>query len=281
MIKKGFLIFGALLIIVILLLKFDMKDESSERKITFMATTTLEDSGFLQYILQKLEKDTGLSFKVITAGTGQVLRMAKDGNADILLVHDPRAEKKFIAEGHALQRIPVFYNDFILIGPQADPANINGLHNMAEVFTQLKSSTSSFVSRGDNSGTHQAENNIWLSLTLNPDEFLGAWYQKTGSGMGASLNIAVHNGSYIFSDRATWIAFNNKQSHKILFADRTAQELQNIYSLLLLSPQEHSSMDPKTTKIITNWFQNTKTKIYLSQFKKNNQKLYFLNHPSA
>jgi tungstate transport system substrate-binding protein len=280
MIKKGFLIFCTLFAIVILFLKFGENDSSSERKITFMATTTLEDSGFLQYIIRKLEKDTGLSFKIITAGTGQVLRMAKDGNADILLVHDPRAEKNFITEGHAVKRIPVFYNDFILIGPKADPANINGLNNMAEVFTQLKSSKSRFISRGDDSGTHQAENNIWMSLALNPDDFLKIWYQKTGSGMGASLNIAIHNGGYIFSDRATWIAFNNKQNHEILFEDKAAKELKNIYSLLLLNPQKLSSINPKTMKIITSWFQSSKTNIYLKKFRKNDQRLYFLKQPS-
>ena len=266
---KASLIISVILLIVFGLLKFT---SSPDKHIIFMATTTIEDSGFLAHIMKKLEKDTGYSFKIITAGTGKVLRMAKDGNADILLVHDPKSEKNFIKAGYATKRIPVFYNDFILVGPKDGFLRLNKSSSMMQAFKEIRKLKMPFISRGDLSGTHHAEMKIWNE---NPEVFSNQWYKKTGNGMGASLNIAVNTDGYIFVDRASWISFNNKKNHQIIFEDKIASELQNIYSLIILNFEKFPHMSLEENEKIIKWFKAPKNQQYLNMFSINDQSLYF------
>ena len=266
---KILLIMSAILLIAFGLFKFT---SSPDKQIIFMATTTIEDSGFLAYIMKKLEKDTGYSFKTMTAGTGKVLRMAKDGNADVLLVHDPKSEKEFINAGYATKRIPVFYNDFILVGPKDSFLRFNKPASMMQAFKEIRKLKMPFISRGDLSGTHHAEMKIW---NANTEGFSGQWYKKTGAGMGASLNIALNTDGYIFVDRASWVSFNNKKNHQIIFEDKTASELQNIYSLIILNFEKFPHTSLEVNEKIIKWFKAPKNQQYLNMFFINDQSLYF------
>lgn len=240
--------------------------------LTLIATTTTESSGFLDYIIPLVAKDTGIALRVITFGTGKVLRTAQDGNADLILVHDPVSEKKFINHGHGLARHPIMKNDFILIGPKQDPAGLKKLPTIDQIFEKLSEGTAIFISRGDDSGTHKAEKRLWHGLGLEPEKFSSKWYRKSGAGMGRSLNIAVESESYILSDRASWLTFHHKGRLEILH--QKGEKLKNIYSIIAINPAKHPHLQTHKAQKIINWFISAKGQTHIQAFKHKEKALY-------
>jgi tungstate transport system substrate-binding protein len=205
--------------------------DAPSRSVILSTTTSTQDSGLLDVLVPLFEKQTGYSVKTISVGTGQALALAAKGEADVALVHAPTLEKKYVAAGKLLNRRLVMYNDFILIGPPSDPAKIKSTKSSIEALQLIAGSQSRFVSRGDNSGTHNLEKSLWKAAGIEPK---GAWYIESGQGMGTTLGIANERGAYTISDRATYLAFRKRVTLAVLLeGDRP---LLNIYSVMEVNP---------------------------------------------
>ncbi|MBI2510045.1 MAG: substrate-binding domain-containing protein, partial [Betaproteobacteria bacterium] len=191
-------IFRNILIFIVLLHSFSA---SAQRFITVASTTSTEQSGLFRHILPVFEKKTGIQVRVVALGTGQALDMARRGDADVVFVHAKSAEERFVAEGYGLKRLPVMYNDFVLIGPKSDPAKIAGGKDILEALRKIKGAAAPFVSRGDRSGTHMAELALWKQSGIEIDKEKGSWYRDTGQGMGPALNTASSMNGYVLADR--------------------------------------------------------------------------------
>ena len=209
---------------------------AEDRSIVVASTTSTQDSGLFGYLLPRVQARTGITVKVVAQGTGQALETARRGDADVVFVHDVEAEERFVAEGHGLARHPVMYNDFILVGPAADPAGVRG-KDIVRALQAIRQGMFPFVSRGDRSGTHQAELRLWKAAGVEVDPAVDRWYRAVGQGMGPALNIAVASNAYVLSDRATWISFRNKNGFVVLVQDDS--RLFNQYSLILVNPAKH------------------------------------------
>jgi len=209
---------------------------AEDRSIVVASTTSTQDSGLFGYLLPRVQARTGITVKVVAQGTGQALETARRGDADVVFVHDVEAEERFVAEGHGLARHPVMYNDFVLVGPAADPAGARG-KDIVRALQAIRQGMFPFVSRGDRSGTHQAELRLWKAAGVEVDPAVDRWYRAVGQGMGPALNIAVASNAYVLSDRATWISFRNKNGFVVLVQDDS--RLFNQYSLILVNPAKH------------------------------------------
>jgi len=209
---------------------------AEDRSIVVASTTSTQDSGLFGYLLPRVQARTGITVKVVAQGTGQALETARRGDADVVFVHDVEAEERFVAEGHGLARHPVMYNDFVLVGPAADPAGVRG-KDIVRALQAIRQGMFPFVSRGDRSGTHQAELRLWKAAGVEVDPAVDRWYRAVGQGMGPALNIAVASNAYVLSDRATWISFRNKNGFVVLVQDDS--RLFNQYSLILVNPAKH------------------------------------------
>ena len=209
---------------------------AEDRSIVVASTTSTQDSGLFGYLLPRVQARTGITVKVVAQGTGQALETARRGDADVVFVHDVEAEERFVAEGHGLARHPVMYNDFILVGPAADPAGVRG-KDIVRALQAIRQGMFPFVSRGDRSGTHQAELRLWKAAGMDVNPAVDRWYRAVGQGMGPALNIAVASNAYVLSDRATWISFRNKNGFVVLVQDDS--RLFNQYSLILVNPAKH------------------------------------------
>jgi tungstate transport system substrate-binding protein len=205
--------------------------------ITMASTTSTEQSGLLKHMLPAFQKKTGIEVRVVALGTGQAFDMARRGDADVVFVHAKSAEEKFIAEGHGVKRLPVMYNDFVLIGPKSDPAKVAGGKDITVALKKIKSESASFVSRGDRSGTHMAELALWKESGIDIAAEKGPWYRDTGQGMGPALNSASSMNGYILSDRATWLAFKNRGDLTIVVEGD--KRLFNQYGVILVNPEKH------------------------------------------
>jgi len=246
--------------------------KKGERPLTLMATTTTQDSGLLAVIIPELEKDTGLEINVVAFGTGKVLRSAVDGNADLILVHDPINEKIFMDQGYGSKRIPIMQNDFVIVGPSADPAGVKNSLSAALAFEAIFKSNSPFVSRGDESGTHNAELRIWQKSKIEPDQFGKDKYLPTGAGMGRSLNIAVEKSAYILTDNATWVTFQNKGDLLVLYKNDLL--LNNIYSIISVNSDRYPHVSSEKQETILNWFSSIKSKRLIENYKISDQALF-------
>jgi tungstate transport system substrate-binding protein len=204
------------------------------------STTSTQDSGLFDYLLPIVKERTGITVKVIAQGTGQALDTGRRGDADVVFVHAKSAELKFLAEGESLKRYPVMYNDFVLIGPQSDPAGVIGMKDIGKALHIIKDKRVSFISRGDRSGTHIAEVNLWKDAGIDIDQEGGRWYQSIGQGMGAALNTASASNAYVLSDRATWIHFKNKGELQIVVEGD--KHLFNQYGVMLMNPDKHPNV---------------------------------------
>jgi tungstate transport system substrate-binding protein len=212
----------------------------TEKTIVVASTTSTQDSGLFDYLLPLVKQKTGIAVKVIAQGTGQALDTGRRGDADVVFVHAKPAELKFLAEGESLKRYPVMYNDFVLIGPKSDPAAINGIGNIVRALQIIAANKFPFVSRGDNSGTHMAELQLWKDSGVNIDKDRGNWYKSIGQGMGAALNAASAINAYVLSDRATWIHFKNRGDLQI--AVQGDNRMFNQYGVMLVNPAKHPSV---------------------------------------
>ncbi|WP_100639182.1 substrate-binding domain-containing protein [Marinobacter salexigens] len=244
----------------------------AEDYITLASTTSTENSGLFASILPKFEDTTGIQVRVVAVGTGQAFEIARRGDADSLLVHDTAGEKRFVENGFATERADVMYNDFVLIGPADDPANISQAQTAKEAFAAIAAAEAPFASRGDDSGTNRAELRHWKSAGVDPD---GDWYRELGSGMGPTLNTAAAMDAYVMSDRATWVAFGNRQNLKLLFEGDKV--LFNQYGSLLLSQEKHPHLKGEMALKWHNWLLSEDGQQAITDFRVGGQQLFFPN----
>ena len=240
--------------------------------ITLASTTSTENSGLFDAVVPKFEDATGIEVRVVAVGTGQALEIARRGDADSLLVHDTTGEQRFVENGHATERADVMYNDFVLIGPADDPANIRGAQSAAEAFAAIANAAAPFTSRGDDSGTHRAELRLWEKAGVKPDR---DWYRELGSGMGPTLNTAAAMNAYVLSDRATWVAFGNRQNLTLLFEGDDV--LFNQYGSLLLSEEKHPHLKHDLARRWHDWLMSGEGQQAITHFRVDGQQLFFPN----
>ncbi|MCH8841683.1 MAG: substrate-binding domain-containing protein [SAR324 cluster bacterium] len=246
--------------------------EAGERFLTLASTTSTENSGLFAHILPLFEADTGIAVRVVARGTGQALRLARNGDADVVLVHDRESELAFQREGWGVERREVMYNDFVLLGPSADAAGIRG-KPIAQALRLIFNAGARFVSRADESGTHKAEIRLWRAAGLQTP--VGSeWYLETGSGMGATLNIASAMNAYALADRATWLAFQNKGQLDILVQGDPV--LINPYGIMLVNPQRHPHVKAEEGRALIAWLTSARGRKAIAQFKVAGQQLF---HP--
>jgi tungstate transport system substrate-binding protein len=211
-----------------------------DKSIVVASTTSTQDSGLFDYLLPIIMQKTGITVRVIAQGSGQALDTARRGDADVVLVHAKAAELKFLVEGESLKRYPVMYNDFVLIGPKTDPAGIKEGTDIAKALGKIKDKQASFISRGDRSGTHLAELDLWKDAGIDIDKDRGRWYKSVGQGMGAALNIASASNAYVLSDRGTWVHFKAKGELEIMVEGD--KRLFNQYGVMLVNPAKHPNV---------------------------------------
>jgi tungstate transport system substrate-binding protein len=246
-----------------------------DRFIVVASTTSTEQSGLFRHILPEFQKKTGIRVRVVAQGTGQALDTARRGDADVVFVHAKSAEDKFVAEGHGVRRHAVMYNDFVLIGPKADPATIAGGRDIVEALTRIRRAAAPFVSRGDRSGTHMAELRLWEAAGIDIERAKGAWYRDTGQGMGPALNSAASMNAYILSDRATWLAFRNRGDLAILVeGDR---RLFNQYGVILVNPDKHKHVKKEMGQAFIDWLVSPEGQKAIAGYRIGGEQLFFPN----
>ena len=219
--------------------------------LTLVSTTTTRDSGLLDHLLPRFERETGIAVRAISVGTGEALALGRHGDADVLLVHDRASEDAFLAEGHATLRRDVMYNDFVLVGPAADPAGVRGLANASAALARIAGQRAAFVSRGDESGTHRAEQRLWQAAGSDPRAASGTWYRETGSGMGATLTTANELSAYTLTDRGTWLAF--RRSGALVLLLEGGPGLRNDYGVLVVNPARHPHVQVELATRFADW----------------------------
>jgi tungstate transport system substrate-binding protein len=245
---------------------------ADERYITLASTTSTQDSGLFGYILPFFKTATGIEVHVVAVGTGQALTIGERGDADALLVHDRPGEDKFVAEGYGIDRRDVMYNDFVIVGPNTDPAHIRGLKDARKALTQIADAKAPFASRGDDSGTNRMELRLWKSAGIQPDPHSG-WYRDLGQGMGPTLNIAAGMNAYTLTDRATWANFKNRQNLEILTEGDPA--LFNPYGSILVNPAKWPKVKYEDAKIWHDWLTTKSGLDAITSFKINGEEVFF------
>ena len=246
---------------------------TGDRSIIIQSTTSLKNSGFYDYIIEKFNKNYSIGIRVVAVGTGQALRNAKKCDADILLVHHKPSEDEFVRKGYGLYRKQIMYNDYILVGPKKDPAQIKELKSIKGALKKIYENKSLFVSRGDESGTDKKEKSLWRSVRLDMKSRENSWYLESGSGMGSSLNIAVNKNAYILTDRSTWISFGNKKEHIILVENEPS--LFNYYGIIPINPIKCPKAKVKESEIFINWLISDEGKKHINSFEKKGTQLFF------
>jgi len=248
---------------------------ASEEKpfLTLASTTSTNDSGLFSAILPQFEADTGIQVRVVAVGTGQALEIGRRGDADALLVHDRASEDRFLAEGHALFRRDVMYNDFVIVGPVGDPAGIRGGAKAAEALAKVAAHKAAFVSRGDDSGTHKAERRLWTAAGIDPSGSSGGWYRETGGGMGATLNVAAELPAYTLADRATWLAFRNRRELVVLVEGDAS--LRNPYGVLVVNPVRHPHVKSELATRFADWLTGSRGFAAIEAVRIDGQPLFF------
>lgn len=247
--------------------------ESDSRSIIVASTTSTQNSGLFDWLLPQFTEATGIEVQVVAVGTGQAIRIATNGDADLLLVHHEASEKKFIAEGLGLARHPIMHNDFVLVGPRSDPAGIRGMSDVESALRRIGESEQVFVSRGDDSGTHKKELELWGASGLDPRPASGTWYREAGSGMGATLNTASAMGGYTLSDRATWVSFGNKKDLEILLEGDPP--LHNPYAAIVVNPQKHPHVHVDEAQALVNWLTSARGQAAIAAYRVEGQQLFF------
>ncbi len=245
---------------------------AQEKFITVASTTSTEASGLFEYLLPTFKEKTGIEVRVVAQGTGQALETATKGDADVVFVHAPAAEKKFVEEGWGVQRNEVMYNDFVVVGPVSDPAGVKGSSDVAAALKAIAEKQASFASRGDDSGTHKKELELWKDAGVEPS---GDWYKSTGSGMGATLNTAAQLPAYALTDRATWISFENKGD--LAIAVEGDKKLFNQYGVILVNPQKHPHVKVAEGQAFIDWLLSDDGQEVIAGYKIGDQQLFYPN----
>ncbi len=247
---------------------------AQEKFIVVASTTSTEQSGLFAHLLPVFEKQSGIKVRIVAVGTGQALDQGRRGDADVVFVHDQAAEEKFVAEGFGIKRLPVMYNDFVLIGPKSDSASARG-KDLHEALRKIDAAKAPFVSRGDKSGTHAAELRYWKTAGVDLDKSKGPWYRDTGSGMGPALNTAASMNAYILTDRGTWLAFKNRAELGIVVEGDT--RLFNQYGVMLVNPAKHAHVKADLGNAFINWLVSKEGQETISAYKIGGEQLFFPN----
>jgi tungstate transport system substrate-binding protein len=261
--------------LVVGLLLGSAPSSAQDKSIVVASTTSTRDSGLFGYILPLFKAKTGIDVKVVAQGTGQALDTGRRGDADVVFVHAKAQEEKFVAEGYGVKRFDVMYNDFVLIGPKADPAGIKGGKDAIAAFKAISAKGAPFVSRGDRSGTHVKELAIWKAAGLDPTATKPAWYRAIGQGMGAALNTAGAMGAYVLSDRGTWISFKNKGELEIVVEGD--KQLFNQYGIILVNPAKHPHVKKELGQQFIDWVLSAEGQNAIRSYKIEGRQLFFPN----
>jgi tungstate transport system substrate-binding protein len=254
---------------------------AEDKSIVVASTTSTQDSGLFEYLLPLYKQKTGVTVKVVAQGTGQALDTGRRGDADVVFVHAKSAELKFLSEGQGIKRYPVMYNDFVLIGPNSDPAGIKGVKDVAKAFQSIKDKQAPFISRGDRSGTHIAELQLWKDAGIDIEKDRGQWYKSIGQGMGAALNTAGASNAYVLSDRGTWIHFQNKGDLQILVEGD--KRMFNQYGVMLVNPEKHPNVKKDLGQQFIDYLISPEGQNDIANYKINGEQLFYpdANDPSA
>jgi tungstate transport system substrate-binding protein len=248
---------------------------AQDKSIVVASTTSTQDSGLFGHILPMFKAKTGIDVKVVAQGTGQALDTARRGDADVVFVHAKPAEEKFVTEGFGVKRHPVMYNDFILVGPKGDPAGVKGTKDIVAALTAIKAKGADFISRGDKSGTHQAELNLWKVAGIDIAKDKGPWYKEIGQGMGAALNTASASNAYVLADRGTWLSFKNRGD--LMIAVEGDKRLFNQYGVMLVNPEKHPSVKKDLGRQFIDWLVSAEGQKAIADYKINGEQLFYPN----
>ncbi|WP_210265054.1 extracellular solute-binding protein [Bradyrhizobium archetypum] len=248
---------------------------AQDKSIVVASTTSTQDSGLFGHILPMFKAKTGIDVKVVAQGTGQALDTARRGDADVVFVHARPAEEKLVAEGFGVKRYPVMYNDFILVGPKADPAGIKGAKDIVAALRAVKTKGADFISRSDKSGTHQAELNLWKVAGIDIGKDKGPWYKEIGQGMGAALNTASASNAYVLADRGTWLSFKNRG--ELVISVEGDKRLFNQYGVMLVNPEKHPSVKKDLGQQFIDWLVSAEGQKAIAGYKINGEQLFYPN----
>ena len=248
---------------------------AQDKSIVVASTTSTQDSGLFGHILPLFKARSGIDVKVVAQGTGQALDTGRRGDADVVFVHAKPQEEKFVADGAGVKRIPVMYNDFVLIGPKSDPAGIKGMTDVTQALQAVKAKGAPFISRGDRSGTHAAELELWKAAGIDIGKDKGPWYKEIGQGMGAALNTASAANAYVLADRGTWLSFKNRGDLDILLAGD--KRLFNQYGVILVNPAKHSHVKQELGQAFIDWIVSPEGQKAIADYKIEGQQLFFPN----
>ncbi len=250
-----------------------------ERFITVASTTSTQNSGLFDHILPLFTKKTGITVRIVAVGTGQALRLARNGDADVLFVHHKASEEKFVREGYGVRRFDVMYNDFVIVGPKDDPAGVKGEADVAKALAGIAKAGAVagavFTSRGDDSGTHKKERSLWKAAGVDVAAKSGTWYRETGSGMGATLNTASAMNAYALTDRATWLNFKNRGGLRVLVEGD--KRLHNQYGVILVNPARHPHVKAKLGRAFIGWLTSAEGQTAIGEYKIKGNPAFFPN----
>ena len=249
--------------------------QAEDKSIIVQSTTSTANSGLYDYLLPKFKEKTGITVNVVAVGTGQAIKNARNCDGDVLLVHAKPAEEKFVADGYGAKRSDLMYNDFVIVGPPADPAGVAGMKEGPAALRKIAEAKAPFASRGDDSGTHKKEKALWKAAGVDPSSGSGQWYRETGSGMGATLNAGVGMGAYVMTDRATWISFKNKGDFQILVEGDKA--LFNQYGVIPVAKDKCPSVKLDLAQSFADWLVSKEGQEAIAAYKVQDQQLFFPN----
>src|SRR5579871_4119254 len=246
---------------------------AQDRFITVASTTSTEQSGLFGHLMPRFTEASGIAVKVVAVGTGQALDIGRRGDADVVFVHDKPAEDKFMAEGQGVKRFDVMYNDFIIVGPRSDPAHIAGDKDVVEALRKVAAAKAPFISRGDRSGTHEAELRLWKQAGIDVAAVKDGWYREIGQGMGPALNMASSSNAYLLSDRGTWLSFKNRGDLAVL--TEGDKRLFNQYGVMLVNPEKHPAVKTREGQAFVDWLISPKGQEAIAGFKAGGEQLFF------
>lgn len=248
---------------------------ADDKFIIVQSTTSTQNSGLFDHILPIFKKRSGIEVRVVAVGTGQALKNARNGDGDVVLVHSNPDEEKFVAEGWGVKRHDVMYNDFVIVGPASDPAGIAGLKDADQAFKRIAEAEVPFASRGDDSGTHRAEQKLWQDAGIDAKKSSGDWYLETGSGMGTTLNTAVGKHAYALTDRGTWLSFANKGDLEALVEGDP--NLFNQYGVILVNPDKHANVKARDGQAFVDWLISGEGQAAIASYRIDGERLFFSN----
>jgi tungstate transport system substrate-binding protein len=260
---------------VALLIALALPAQAQERFITVASTTSTEQSGLFRHLLPLFEKKTGIQVRVVALGTGQALDMGRRGDADVVFVHARALEEQFVAQGYGVRRFAVMYNDFVLVGPKSDPAEVAGAKDIVGALQKIKAAQAPFVSRGDRSGTHFAELQLWKAAGVDIAQEKGPWYRDTGSGMGPALNTAAAMNGYALTDRGTWLSFKNRG--ELVVSVQGDKRLFNQYGVILVNPKRHPHVKREAGQRFIDWLVSAEGQQAIAAYRIEGEQLFFPN----